>query len=79
MDDGSKIGDSLKLSTNSLGLKDLNYLQELFFIKYDIETSLHKTGVEGQYCIYIKKSCMPKLISIVYPYIIPSMRYKLSL
>jgi hypothetical protein len=79
MDYGSKIQKSLKLSTNDLVLEDIEYLQELLLKKYLIETSIHKTGVCDQYSLYIKTKSMNNLRKIVLPYIIPCMKYKLSI
>lgn len=79
MDDGSKIQKSLKLCTNDLVLNDIEYLGKLLYKKYNIETSIHKTGVENQYNFYIKTNSMDKLRKIVLPYIVPSMKYKISI
>lgn len=79
MDDGGKIQNTVKLATNSLILEDIKYLQKLFLDIYQIETSIHNSGVKNQYVLYIKTSSMDKLRKIVSPYIITSMKYKINI
>jgi hypothetical protein len=80
MDDGCKIKDrGLKFSTNSFSLKEVKFLAELLENKFELKTSIHKTGAINQYNIYIHKSSMPKLIEIVEPYIHPTMLYKIKI
>lgn len=77
MDDGGKVGSGLKLSTNGLKLDDVKYLQKVLENKYELKSSIQKTGAVNQYCLYIWKESIPKLQKIVKPYIIKSMQYKL--
>ena len=46
-------------------------------IRYRLNVTLSVD--RGKYIIYISKSSMPLLISIVYPFMVPSMYYKLGL
>jgi ubiquinol-cytochrome c reductase cytochrome b subunit len=76
MDDGGKVGSGLKLLTNCFDLNDLEFLISLLKDKYDLHSSIQSAGVDNQYFIYIWAESMPKLVEIVRPYIIPSMKYK---
>lgn len=79
MDDGSLYKNKgLKFSTNCFTLKDIQLLVSLLENKYNLKTSIHKTGIVNQYSIYIPKSNLNKLIKIVKPHIHPSMYYKLN-
>lgn len=76
MNDGGKVGSGLKLATNNFTLKEVEYLILLLKNIYNIESTIHKTGKDDQYAIYILYKSMPTLVNIVKPYIIPSMKYK---
>jgi ubiquinol-cytochrome c reductase cytochrome b subunit len=87
MDDGSsclckatskgKIGQGLKLSTNSFSFSDCNFLVKVLYENFKLKATVQKAGVENQYFIYIWKDSMPLLREIVLPYVHPSMKYKL--
>lgn len=76
MDDGCKSGSGLKLSTNNFNYEEIEYLKYLLKNIYNIDSNIHKTGVNNQYCLYILSTSMSLLVNIVKPYIIPSMKYK---
>jgi len=76
MDDGSKSGSGLKISTNCFSLEENEYLIYLLKSLYNIDATIHSTGYINQYNIYIPSKSMPILVNIVKPYIIPSMYYK---
>lgn len=76
MDDGGKVGKGLKLATNSFSYKEVVYLSNILLDKYNIKSTIQKTGVENQYHLYIWAESMPTLWNIVKDYIIPSMKYK---
>lgn len=78
MDDGSKASKGLKLCTNSFSYNEVLFLIEILYKKYKLKASIQKSGIKDQYVIYIWKESMPLLMSIVSPYIIPSMKYKLN-
>lgn len=78
MNDGGKIGKGLKLATNNFTLNEVKHLIDILYIKYNIKSSIHKTGVIDQYNIYILSESMPILVNLIKPYIIPSMKYKLG-
>ena len=75
--DGTKIGNGLRICTDSFTLHDCIKLINVLRIRYMLNATLHID--RGKYRIYISKSSMFLLISIVYPYMTPSMYYKLGL
>ena len=82
MDDGSynKINNNFILCTDSFSDKDILRLIEILKIKYDLSCGkIVYDKMNNTYRIRINKSSMAKLISIVKPYFIPTMYYKLGL
>jgi hypothetical protein len=78
MDDGSLYKNKgLKFSTNSFTLKEIKFLQNILLEKYNLKSTIHKTGLINQYNIYVIKSSMNDLIDIVKPHIHPTMMYKI--
>lgn len=78
MQDGSfQRGQGISLATNSFTYEECNYLACILTNKYNLKTSVVKTGVPNQWRISIWKESMPILINIVSPYFIPEMEYKL--
>ena len=77
MDDGSYSKGIIDISTYSFSLQEICYLQECFKKKFKIETTFYKDRDKG-YRMYCRKKETNKLISIIYPYIIPSMMYKIG-
>jgi ubiquinol-cytochrome c reductase cytochrome b subunit len=77
MDDGAKVGKSLKLCTNSFSYIDCLLLIKALNNNFNIKASIQSAGKKDQYLIYILKESMTDLINIVSPYIIPEMKYKL--
>jgi LAGLIDADG DNA endonuclease family. len=78
MDDGGKVDQGLKLSTNSFSYSDCNLLIKVLHENFNIKASVQSTGVYNQYNIYIWKESMPLLREIVLPYVHSSMKYKLG-
>lgn len=78
MNDGGKSSKGLKLATNNFTLSEVKYLINILNKKYNIKANIHKTGTIDQYNIYILSDSMPILVNLIKPYIIPSMKYKLS-
>ena len=81
MDDGTHhLNKGVRLCTNSFSTQDLYLLQEVLESKFDLKTSLHKTGnrdVEKEaYGLYIWKESMGQLTDLVLPYMHYSMYYK---
>ena len=77
MDDGSKVNKGLKFSTNSYTYTDCLLLVNALNNKFKIKSSIQSGGTNNQYVIYVWKESMNNLRQIVYPYIIPEMRYKI--
>lgn len=78
MDDGSKVGKGLKLSTNNFTYEECVYLINILYRKYNLKTSIQYSGKKDKYILYIWKESMQDLSKIVSPYIIPAMKYKIN-
>ena len=79
MDDGTSFKNKgFKFSTNSFTLKEIQYLALILKNKYNLDSSIHKSGLINQYNIYIPKSSFKDLIKIVHPHFHPSMYYKIQ-
>ncbi|MEK7178287.1 MAG: hypothetical protein AAB721_01360 [Patescibacteria group bacterium] len=79
MDDGTNelgYSKSLRINTQCFSLTEHKKLQQILQVKFGIISTLNKD--KDMYRLRIAKSSMDKLISLVNPYIIPSMLYKLS-
>jgi len=77
MEDGAKVNQSLKFITNSFSYNDCLLLIKTLNSNFNIKASIQLAGKKDQYIIFIWKESMTDLISIVSPYIIPEMKYKL--
>jgi ubiquinol-cytochrome c reductase cytochrome b subunit len=77
MDDGGKVNQGLKLSTNSYTYSECLFLVKVLSDNFNLKASVQSTGVSDQYQIYIWKESMPLLREIVLPYVHSSMKYKL--
>jgi ubiquinol-cytochrome c reductase cytochrome b subunit len=78
MDDGTKMGKGLKLSTNCFTYNECLILIKVLNENFNLKASIQSAGSNNQYIIYIWKESMDNLINIVSPYIVPSMKYKIS-
>jgi len=79
MDDGSKLGKGLKLSTNSFNYSDCLLLVKVLYDNFYLKATVQSAGnLKPQYHIYIWKESMPLLCDIVEPYVHSSMKYKLG-
>lgn len=74
MDDGSKSKDSYSIATNSFTEEDIFRFRVFLMDKFKLETSMFKNHV-----IYIKKASADSFTSLIKPYIIPCMQYKLHI
>lgn len=72
MDDGMKIGYGYGLSTNSFSIKCCENIKNFFKIKFDIDINVWKNNV-----CYIKTNSAQKFRSLIEPYVIETMKYKL--
>lgn len=77
MDDGCKVNDSIKFSTNSFTYKECMCLTNALYNNFNLKASVQSAGAENQFVVYVWKQSMDHLRSIVQPYIIPEMKYKL--
>lgn len=77
MDVGAKVNKSLKISTNSFSYSDCLLLVKALHNNFNIKASIQSAGKKNQYLIYIWKESLMDLTSIVSPYIISEMKYKL--
>lgn len=79
MDDGTSFKNKgFKFSTNSFTLKEIQNLALILKTKYNLDTTIHKSGLNNQYNIYVPKASFIKLREIVKPYFHPTMLYKLN-
>lgn len=78
MDDGAKVGKSLKFSTNSFTYSECLLLVKVLNDNFNIKASVQSAGSKDQYIIYVWKESMNNLRNIVSPYIVPGMKYKLN-
>lgn len=77
MDDGSYSKGRIDISTYSFLLSEINLLQSVVKNKFGIDMRHYKDRDKG-YRIYFNKFETQKLIKIIYPYIIPTMMYKIG-
>ncbi|MDD5760835.1 MAG: hypothetical protein PHF45_02195 [Candidatus Pacebacteria bacterium] len=79
MDDGSKRSDcnALRISTDSFSLPEQKILQNVLKENFDIMTTLHRKG--KWWNLYIPQKEAKKFVELVFPYIIPSLKYKIAL
>ena len=81
MDDAPKAGkgsSGLKIATNNFSFKEVENLANILKQKYNLKTSVVKTGAINQYNLYISKHSMIDLVKIIRPYLHTSMYYKLN-
>ena len=78
MDDGTNLKNKgFKFSTNSFTLKEVQNLASILKTNYNIDTTIHKSGL-NKYNIYVPKTSFIILREIVKPYFHPTMLYKLN-
>jgi len=79
MDDGTLIQNAgFKFCTDSYTIEDVKFLSYLLNTKFDLKTCLHTNGKEGQYRIYVPKSKLNELFTLISPHIHQSMKYKIN-
>lgn len=79
MDDGTSFKNKgFKFSTNSFTLKEIKFLALVLKKKYNLDSTIHKSGLNNQYNIYIPKSSFYILKKIVIPHFHPTMLYKIN-
>nr|DAF63646.1 MAG TPA: endonuclease [Podoviridae sp. ctz6O13] len=77
MDDGCNSGI---IATNSFSLEECKLIQQWFYDKWGVECSIRKqvNNKHLQYLLYIKTDSRAVFSSLIEPYVIPSMKYKLN-
>ena len=78
MDDGSYNQEKIDISTHSFTLKEIEKLCSIIKNKFRVTMLYYKDGNRG-YRIYCNKKETQKLIDLISPYIIKTMRYKIGL
>jgi hypothetical protein len=79
MDDGSFTGSGLRISTNSFSSKDLDLLINALEKNFSIKASRNiQYKDRSQYTLYITKTQLPLVRSLVKDYMHPDMLYKLG-
>ena len=78
MDDGSKLGKGAKIATNSFTKKELQFLCEILFKKYNLIVTLHSGGKNKGFTLYFHSKSMILFSKLIKPYMLPSLYYKLG-
>ncbi|GGU89379.1 hypothetical protein GCM10010211_64870 [Streptomyces albospinus] len=78
MDDGSKLGKGAKIAMNGYELSELKSIIVILKEKYNLEALYHRGAINKGYTIYIPSKSMVTFSSLVKPYMLPSMLYKLG-
>jgi len=78
MDDGSRQGDGLHISVYAFSNKDIDKLMFTLQNKFNLKCSIHYNR-DKKPRIYIFKESMDNLKSLISPYFIKEMLYKLGL
>lgn len=77
MDDGCYQKGNIDISTYSFQLSEIQLLQDAVERNFNVRMTYHKDRDIG-YRMYCNKSETKKLIRTIYPYIVPSMMYKIG-
>ena len=78
MDDGSKLGSGVRIATNNFTLKEVQFLCEVLFKKYNLTATVHVGGKNKGFVLYIHSKSVPLFSSIIKSYMVPSLYYKLG-
>ena len=75
MDDGNfNSSGGISISTNCFTIEELKLLIDFFETKFSLKFTIHKKRI-----IYLNKSQYSKFVSLIFPYLIESMYYKIGL
>lgn len=75
MGDGTALSGGIRIYTYSFTVEDVVRLINVLIIKYRLKCTLHV--IDNKPSIFISSKSMYLLTSIINPYIVPSMKYKL--
>jgi len=79
MDDGSKKWGnkvlSMRFCTDSFSEQEINFLTNILSNKFNLEVT-KTTGARKHWRLYVSINSYEKIKSLIYPHIIPSMKYK---
>ena len=75
MDDGDNDKDSIRYNTQSFSLKEQKILRKILREKYQLQVNLNKD--RNSYRLRVNKVSKMRLIKLISPFIIPSMKYKI--
>ena len=78
MDDGFRLQKGAKIATNCFTFKELQFICEILYKKYNLITTIHLGGKNKGYTIYINSKSMYLFSKLVKPFILPSLYYKLG-
>lgn len=80
MDDGYKHGKGVVLCTESFTRLEVELLRDVLISKFGLTATLHVRHSSGEvgYRLYISGKSQEILQSLIRPYLIPSMLYKLD-
>lgn len=78
MEDGFSKGKGASIATNCFTLEEVNFLCKVLKSKYNIIATSNKSGKNKGHIIYIHSNSMKLFTSIVKPYLLPSLYYKLG-
>ncbi len=77
MDDGSYSKGNIDISTYSFNLPEIKLLQRMMEKNFNVQMRHHSDRDKG-YRMYCNNAETQKIISTIYPYIVPSMMYKIG-
>lgn len=78
MDDGSYNGKKIDISTYAFTLSEIHLLQKCIEKRYGVEMKYYRDRNKG-YRLYCNQKETAKLVNIINPYVIDSMKYKIGL
>jgi predicted type IV restriction endonuclease len=79
MDDGMWAKPGIRIATNSFKLEEIKILVHILENKYQLNCSIQHLKDIDKYSLYIWSSSVSTLKDIIFPYLHPSMYYKLNI
>jgi hypothetical protein len=76
MDDGMFVKTGIRIATYNFTYEEHQRIIFILKIKFDLNCTIQT--LNNRHCIYIKADSLNKIINLIDPYIIPSMKYKLG-